>query len=229
MKEVDKEASFLFSMEKGHVVSLVGAGGKTTLMYRLAEYYSGCGYRVLVTTTTHIMKPERYLAHSLREAQEQWEKGNYAVVGKNMPGEKLAEVDREELCAYMEMADMVLIEADGAKKMPCKVPAEHEPVILPQCDIVLGVMGMDSLGQSLESVCFRLKEAKKFLGKSERDILTVEDAEKILTSSQGTRKNVGGRMYGVVLSKCVDEQTREYAQQIRNLLYRDGVIYVECV
>ena len=48
---------FPFLKEKGHVISIVGAGGKTTLMNAMAHVYQGRGQKVLITTTTHIMRP----------------------------------------------------------------------------------------------------------------------------------------------------------------------------
>ena len=39
-------------MEK--VISIVGAGGKTTLVHKLAREYHRSGKGVLVTTTTHM-------------------------------------------------------------------------------------------------------------------------------------------------------------------------------
>ena len=47
-----------FLGETGHVISLVGGGGKTTLLYALARHYSAQGQRVLVSTTTHIRRPD---------------------------------------------------------------------------------------------------------------------------------------------------------------------------
>ena len=47
-----------FLGETGHVISLVGGGGKTTLLYALARHYSAQGQRVLVSTTTHIRHPD---------------------------------------------------------------------------------------------------------------------------------------------------------------------------
>ena len=41
----------------------------------------------------------------------------------------------------MELSDLVLVEADGSKRLPCKVPADHEPVLLPESDIVVAVLG----------------------------------------------------------------------------------------
>ena len=46
---------FPFLVEKGHVVSLVGGGGKTTLLYAMASHCAQKGWRVLVSTTTHIL------------------------------------------------------------------------------------------------------------------------------------------------------------------------------
>gem|GEM_PF-5985489 len=47
-------------LEGGGVVSLVGAGGKTSLMFRLAKEFSDAGESVLSTTTTKIMMPDRH-------------------------------------------------------------------------------------------------------------------------------------------------------------------------
>ena len=41
------EKIFPFLAEKGHVISLVGGGGKTTLMYNLAAHCARKGWRVL--------------------------------------------------------------------------------------------------------------------------------------------------------------------------------------
>lgn len=54
---MDWEQKFPFLREKGHVVSLIGGGGKTTLLYALSAYCTAKGWRVLTTTTTHIRKP----------------------------------------------------------------------------------------------------------------------------------------------------------------------------
>ena len=62
----------------------------------------------------------------------------------------------------MKLSDLVLIEADGSKCLPCKVPADHEPVLLPESDIVVAVLGLSALGRSLKECCFRLKKQKSY-------------------------------------------------------------------
>ena len=46
----EKELPFL--AEKGHIVSLVGGGGKTTLLYAMAAHCARKGWRVLVPPTS---------------------------------------------------------------------------------------------------------------------------------------------------------------------------------
>lgn len=218
------KGSFPFLEEKGHVISLVGAGGKTTLMYAFAESFAGKGFRTLVTTTTHIFKPdEGILAGDAEDIRRLWSRGFYAVAGSPAENRKLKGLPAEKLKEYMGMAEAVLIEADGAKRMPCKVPAAHEPVILDECDIVVGVMGMDAIGRPLGEVCFRTEEAVRLLGVSPNELLTPAMAAKILSSEAGIRKNVGGRKYYAVLNKCNTPACIRAGEEIRQLLAEKGI------
>lgn len=51
--------------ERGEMISLIGAGGKTTTMFRLAQELRDEGRKVLVTTTTKIFKPNKPHVHRL--------------------------------------------------------------------------------------------------------------------------------------------------------------------
>ena len=176
------EKQFPFLAEKGHVVSLVGGGGKTTLLYAFARHCAAKGWRVLVSTTTHIRQPgENYAADE-------------AALATALPP--------EQLICWMAQADMVLLEADGAKRMPCKVPAAHEPVLLPESDIVLAVAGLSALGRPLREVCFRLEQACALLGTAPETLLTPELLARLLASEQGGRKLVGNRRFSVVLNQA---------------------------
>ena len=70
-----------FLGETGHVISLVGGGGKTTLLYALARHYSAQGQRVLVSTTTHIQRPDANYAPDEAARDALWQAGTYAVAG----------------------------------------------------------------------------------------------------------------------------------------------------
>ena len=134
-------------------------------MYNLAAHCARKGWRVLAATTTHIMQPPGGVwAQTDAELFRLWKCGSYAVAGTAAHGGKLTAPPQAQLERWMTLADIVLIEADGAKRMPCKAPAAHEPVLLPQCDTVRGrsrafcveasAPGGSVSGQSLPQSCF---------------------------------------------------------------------------
>ena len=206
------------------VICLVGAGGKSTIMYELAAKYAEIGKKVVVTTSTHIWEPRNCYARNIAQARTLWQAGCYAVVGQREAGTgKLVGLLKDELKQYEAEADVVLVEADGAKSKPCKVPRDGEPVILPECDTVIGVVGLDALGCSIESACFRVNEVCALLGVTAEHVLTEADLAKILLSEQGTRKDVGTREYYVVLNKCDSLELRQRADKLKSLLIKNGL------
>ena len=84
----------------------------------------------------------------------------------------------------MAQADAVFLEADGAKHFPCKAPAEQEPVLLPQSNIVLAVAGLSALGRPLKECCFRLEQACMLLGVSPERCAAIEDSPNGLLSAK---------------------------------------------
>ena len=215
--------SFEDFLDKKHIVSLVGAGGKTTVMYQLAEHFAKKGKKVLVTTTTHIWKPSCNFAESLAEVEALWQAGCYAVVGSVEAGTgKITQLPKDVFKNYCSLADLVLIEADGAKGFPCKVPAENEPVLIPESDCVIAVMGLDALHKPISDVCFRLEKVQEVLEVFSEHKLTEEDAVKLLLSKQGACKNVGQREFYIVLNKCDDKDRLKSALKIGSLLEKEG-------
>ena len=83
----EKELPFL--AEKGHIVSLVGGGGKTTLLYAMADHCARKGWRVLVTTTAHIRQPAACYAPDEAALSALWQAGHYAVIGTPAENGKL--------------------------------------------------------------------------------------------------------------------------------------------
>lgn len=193
-----------FTDGKKHTICLVGGGGKTTVMYELAAAWAACGYKVLVLTSTHILQPaDGSFAADAAAVHNLWQQRRYAVIGT-------PELDTGKLTAPLQsvyealklQADVILCEADGSRHHPCKVPAEYEPVILPDSDIVLAVAGMDALGNSLAQACQRPQLAADLLDCSADKIIDAQMLTALLLSEQGARKNVGTRAYYIVLNKC---------------------------
>lgn len=193
-----------FTDGKKHNICLVGGGGKTTVMYELAAAWAACGRKVLVLTSTHILCPaDGSFAADVPAVQNLWQQGRYAVIGTpEFATGKLTAPPQFLYEAMQPQADVILCEADGSKHHPCKAPAAHEPVLLPDSDIVLAVAAMDALGNSLQQVCQRPQLAAELLGCSTEKIIDAQMLAALLLSAQGARKNVGTRAYYIVLNKC---------------------------
>lgn len=193
-----------FTDGKKHNICLVGGGGKTTVMYELAAAWAACGRKVLVLTSTHILCPaDGSFAADAVAVHNLWQQRRYAVIGT--PELATGKLTLPLQSVYEELklqADVILCEADGSRHHPCKVPAEHEPVLLPDCDMVLAVAGMDALGISLQQACQRPQLAAELLGCGAEKILDAQMLTVLLLSEQGARKNVGKRAYYIVLNKC---------------------------
>lgn len=215
--------------EQKHIISLVGGGGKTTIMYELANFYAAAGKKAVVLTTTHIWLPNgkdvqggAYGADWPAVASL-WQQGRFAVIGTLEQGTgKLIAPGADLLRQAFECCDVAIIEADGAKQMPCKLPAEHEPVLLPECDIVIGVVGLDALGKSLEEGCFRWQLGREIFASSCNLLIDEVKVADILTSEQGSRKAVGTRDYYIAINKCELVEPAN-AEHLVSLLVERGI------
>lgn len=213
-----------FSDGKKHNICLVGGGGKTTVVYELAAAWAACGRKVLVLTSTHILCPaDGSFAADVPAVQNLWQQGRYAVIGTpELATSKLTAPPQDLYEALQLQADVIVCEADGSRHHPCKVPAEHEPVLLPDSDIVLAVAGMDALGRPLAQACQRPQPAAALLGCSLDSVIDEQMLAALLLSEQGSRKNVGTRTYYIVLNKCDLLKAAQQEEMLR-LLVGEGI------
>ncbi|WP_337798524.1 selenium cofactor biosynthesis protein YqeC [Phascolarctobacterium succinatutens] len=209
-----------FTDGKKHTICLVGGGGKTTVMYELAAAWAACGRKVLVLTSTHILCPaDGSFAADAVAVHNLWQQRRYAVIGT--PELATGKLTLPLQSVYEELklqADVILCEADGSRHHPCKVPAEHEPVLWPDSDIVLAVAGMDALGRPLAQACQRPQLAAELLGCGAEKILDAQMLTVLLLSEQGARKNVGKRAYYIVLNKCDLLKAAQQEEMLRLLV-----------
>ena len=196
-------------------IAAVGGGGKTTLLKRLAKEYQASGAKPAVITTTH-MKAEDFpgflIGPSVEEILETRERVGCVFAGAGAGEGKIKILPKAVLERVLELPGPVLIEADGARRLPVKIPAEHEPVLLPQVTCVLSVYGLDAVGRRISEVCFR---AEDFLQKDAGDILEPKDIAMLAVSDRAGRKGIAGSMeYMVVLNKADTDRRQETAVDI---------------
>ncbi len=190
-------------LSKGGVISLVGAGGKTSLMFRLARELSRQGDAVLSTTTTKIYTPSRRQssvvmisesasdlvveAGKILRQKPHISAGSRRIAFQN----KLKGFTTETIDQIWQSGVFrwIVVEADGAAGKSLKAPAEHEPVI-PQCTRwVIGIVGLNAVGKPLtEKWAFRPQLVSKITGLAQGASITEAAIAEVLTNANGIMK-----------------------------------------
>lgn len=148
--------------QEPYVIAFTGAGGKTSMIRRLAREGRERGLKVLVVTTTHMGRPQRYgvFAEDKDQVRSMLEQESIAVAGRWETGDrKITFVGSDFYRQICPLAQLVLVEADGSRHLPLKVPGANEPVVPDNCDMVLSVAGLSVLGREAEAFCFRIGQA----------------------------------------------------------------------
>ncbi len=187
------------------MISLVGAGGKTSLMFKLAQEISEAGHPVLTTTTTKILHPTLEQSSNLiisdqvdtlvKSAEEMFSKNQRhitAAASQVQPENKLIGLHPEiiDALADIKLFRWIIVEADGAARKPLKAPADHEPVIPESTTHVVGICGLSAVGHSLsEKWVHRSERFAQITGLKSGQLISGTAFGEILVRENGIFKN----------------------------------------
>lgn len=214
----------MLQIDKGSapVISIAGGGGKTTTAFCLKQGFVDRKEPVLLTTTTHMGRPvgpEVLLEDSETEFQTKLKKYGWVIAG--MPAEhgKISSMPDEFLEKRIQEKIPLVIEADGARCLPVKMPEAWEPVLHPKTDLFVGVIGLDALGQPLGEICFRRDLAAEFLKKRPDEKMTWKDLARIAAAPEGLMKGTESiRRRLIFLNKAEGKQRIEEGKKIASYL-----------
>ncbi len=235
--DVEIDSSFglteALKVVEGDVVSLVGAGGKTTTLYGIASELRRHGKTVITTTTTNMQTP-RYattmppLVYAADE--DDWLEtvrvrvrryGSATVVGAREREDKLRGLEPDKIALLRELADCVLLEADGARGRSLKAPASYEPVIPDVTTLTIVLVGIDALGLPLdENIVHRLEEVRKITGAQTGTPITEELIAKTLV--KGYLDKIPRRSGRTFFINKVDDSQLRPAESIGRALIAIG-------
>ncbi len=231
-KEIGSLAEAL-TLRPREMISLVGAGGKTTLMFRLAEELSRGGRKVVTTTTTKILEPsreetpclfihpdERELRQFLRRHLERYR--HITLARERLESGKLGGLSASLLVNLWdsERIDYLIIEADGASGRPIKAPREGEPVIPLKTTLVVAILGVDGLGKELDGEnVFRSERFSQLTGLPLGCRVTEEAIVLLMIHPEGLFKGAPASSRVVAFLNKVDlpkglEKAKEIAEKI---------------
>ena len=175
------DLSPLLGLADSQIITFIGGGPKTSLMNTLGKEFASHGYPTLLTTTTHIMKPDFLSDESYIENEDLGQLANIftnlkkntlplaalgipeKVVNSNVKWrspssdfcEKIAEFSKKFSTKNPNKFLKILCEGDGSKRLPIKLPKDGEPVFFPKTDTVIGVIGLSCLGKPIKETLFR--------------------------------------------------------------------------
>ncbi len=227
-------------LERARLISLCGAGGKTTLMFAIGRELVAAGRRVLLTTTTRIAAeeaegpwplvvardPAEALGAALRAVEEApgGRRGGavVAVSGPAAEGTKYAGFPPGAVDGWKagRAFDHVLVEADGAARRPLKAPAAHEPVVPLATDVLVMVAGLDGLGRPLdERTVFRSARWAELTGLAAGAPVTAESLAAVVVHPDGLGRGCpAGARRVLFLNRADTPARRAAARRIRDAL-----------
>jgi probable selenium-dependent hydroxylase accessory protein YqeC len=197
-----------FGIEPKSAVAIVGAGGKTTLLYHLARELAPeaakAGGVVLITTTTKIFLPGEedtealIISADLEEAKKRIRKaarkdmrvvlatGSHA--DPRYERDKLDGIPPDWAGPLLEMEEVawLLVEADGSQRKPLKAPGEGEPAWPQPTNLAIGVLGLSALGRPLtREWAFRPERVAAVTGLAEGEVIGPEAFASLLAEPEG--------------------------------------------
>ena len=208
------------------MVVVVGAGGKTTLLRTLAADGRAAGLRVLVTGTTHtgpesvgplILEAEAGdLAAAVRNALAR--EGAATVLGRRVREDKVQGLAPEQVERLRGLADLVLVEGDGARRRLLKTPAANEPVVPASATALVVVASLEALGRPLDATTVhRLELVLDAAGRPEGSAIDAFVVGRALVSGYPAHRAPGARLLAF-LNAAESEAARAAAVAIAGAL-----------
>lgn len=203
------------------VTAIVGGGGKTSLLLRLAWELKSRG-SVIVTTSTHIYPPkgmELLILPTEEAICAALSQGGPLCIGAACTDGKLGDAGIP-YARLARLARYVLVEADGARGLPLKANRPYEPVIPDCARLVVAVAGMDGVGKTVQEAACRPELYREIAGAPEDDVITAGMAAKVLTSPFGQRKGLPeGARFSVLLNKADTPERLAAAERVAAQLW----------
>lgn len=188
---------------------LIGGGGKTTLMFRLAAAWVARGKCVICTTSTKIWPPAPDQCPDLRIADFETlltdlhrRPSAMVTVAQCIENGKCCGFSPEEIMVFKMEAEHLVVEADGSAGRPVKAHAPHEPVIAAGAECVVAVVGTGCVGALLDKDHVHRPELfSELSGRKMGDLVTADDVACVILNEKGWLRAVPSKaLFHVVVT-----------------------------
>jgi molybdenum cofactor cytidylyltransferase len=236
-KKFPGSLSQALSLPQSGVTSIVGSGGKTTLLYALASEFAKAGRRVVMTTTTKLFPPEanrKVKVHFLgNELVPSWELERFIKPGEllllatetTLDG-KLRGINEQQVNQLADLANTkVLVEADGSSRRPLKGWAPWEPVVPARTEHMVVIVGGLGLGRNLTPDWVHRPEVfAKASGLTPGERINPEALAKVLMGPEGPLKSLPQNADASLIVNQADSVSTNYLKAFFQALdqYKNG-------
>jgi len=219
------------------VISLVGAGGKTSLMSALARELVSSGRKVLTTTTTRIFMPDgdRFSSTIVSDVAEEIVAQAKVLLGDHAHLTAGAAFLKDqgklnglnpsviENVLHSGLFDFIIIEADGAARRSLKACAPHEPVVPQFSDRIVALAGLDAVAKPLtDEWVFRPSIFSRITGlESGQDITESSIALAMVYDMSSLSETRGESLKIAFLNKADNEQAQKAGERIAAFLEKE--------
>ena len=188
------------------VISIVGGGGKSSAVFRIALDLAQAGRRAVITHTARIAAFQTAWSPAVVEVLDDTlplqaiaralDAYNVCLLTGPVVGDRRAGLLPHLVDELAQAADSlgiaaITVEADGSKMRPAKAPAEHEPVLPATTTLLAPVLGLDAVGGAIDSRLFHRDElVRQVLGlpPGSSDRFTPRHAAELLVHAAGGAK-----------------------------------------
>lgn len=230
-----------FKIKNKDIVTIVGAGGKTSLMFSASSLLRK-NYKVLVTTTTNIYVPnEKFYDKMIMLCEIKGENynnlieksnngvyviGNEIVNNLEADKSKIKGLNFEALDKIIPYFDIVIIEGDGSKEKPLKGWKDLEPVVYNKTTKTIGVVDIKTIGLNInEENIHRLDEFLKIINDEEAKKVKVKHLKNIILNKKGLFKSFEGEKI-LFINKTENIKDKKNAVLLINKVKDENLSYI---
>lgn len=207
-------------LNKRQIITVTGSGGKTTIIEEMSKALVEEGKNILIATSTKIFYPDN--ANEITVLNDEilknirFLKPSIIYGGREISSDnKIVGYDTDIISSIFENKniDFILVEGDGSNRKPVKGYSDFEPVVPEETDILISVLGMNSLATVVnEENVHRVERFMDITGLGKGDVIECDDLLRLFVHENGYFKKKCKRNF-IVLNR-VNEINRKCAEYI---------------
>lgn len=208
--------SELLKIQPG-VTAVIGGGGKTTLLRTLGEELSNAGASVLLCTTTKMYPyQDVHFVQTEKEIHDARKRHLLLCAGTLLPETGKITAPQVPFSVLIALFDYILVEADGSAQLPLKAHGAHEPVVPPEANQVILVLGASGMDRPIREAAHRPELYAQRAGVAAEDSATPERIAKVVNGEKVHTR--------VLINQAETPEMQEKARKLGALLNCSTVI-----